>query len=201
MTQLERVLLQLHTDLLQLGVDWAVVGGFAVSIRSRPRTTYDIDVAVSVVTDRDAENLIRRLRERGYVLERIIEQEATGNLAGARLVPPAEVGASASIDLLFASSGIEVEIVAEAERLEVVKGALLPVARVGHLIALKVLADQSDRPQDRPDAIALLGAASSTDRELARASLERIERLGFHRGKDLQLKLQQLVQQVEAKES
>ena len=108
MTQLERVLLQLRADLLQLGVGWAVVGGFAVSIRSRPRTTFDIDLVVSVATDRDAESLIHSLRERGYVLERILEQEATGRMAGARLMPPPEVGSSAPVDLLFASSGIEI---------------------------------------------------------------------------------------------
>ncbi len=201
MTQLERVLLRLHTDLRQLGVGWAVVGGFAVSIRSRPRTTFDIDMVVSVATDRDAESLIHSLGQRGYVLERVLEQEATDRLAGARLMPPPEVGSSAPVDLLFASSGIEDEVVGQAEHLEALRGVFLPVARVGHLIALKVLAEQSNRPHDRSDALALLAVASSAERELARASLELIERRGFHRGKDLQRKLRELVQQVEAAES
>ena len=43
------------------------------------------------------------------------------------------------IALLFASSGIESEIVAEAEPVEFMAGLTLPVARTSHLIALKVL--------------------------------------------------------------
>ena len=52
MTQLERVILRLDTDLRKLGVRWALVGGLAVSVRARPRMTYDIDIAVAVMDDR-----------------------------------------------------------------------------------------------------------------------------------------------------
>lgn len=199
MNQLQRALLRLHADLRQLEVGWALVGGFAVGVASRPRTTFDIDVVVSVEGDREAEGLVRRLRIRGYTIDRLLEQEATGRLAGARLIPPAEVGTGAPIDLLFASSGIETKIAAQAETLEVMKGVVLPVARRGHLIALKVLAEQPNRPQDRSDALALLAEASSEDRELARSSLDLIERRGFNRGKDLQRVLGELVQESETK--
>lgn len=43
------------------------------------------------------------------------------------------------MDLLFASSGIEHEIVAAADPLEVLPDLTVPVARTGHLIALKPL--------------------------------------------------------------
>jgi len=43
------------------------------------------------------------------------------------------------VDLLFASSGIEPEITAAAEVLTVARGLRMPVARTGHLIALKLL--------------------------------------------------------------
>jgi hypothetical protein len=200
-SQLERVLLRLDTDLRQLRVAWAVVGGFAVSIRARPRTTFDVDVAIAVATDREAEAIVRGLTRLGYVLERSLEHEPTGRLAGVRLVPPSELGASASVDLLFASSGIEDEVVGAAERLEAIRGAVLPVARVGHLIALKVLADQPDRPQDRADALALLAVASPDERQLARAALDRIERRGYHRGKDLMQELCNLLHQAGAGDS
>ncbi len=199
MNQLERVLLRLHSDLRQLGATWAVVGGFAVGVVSRPRTTFDIDVAISVAADRDAEKLVRDLRDRCYVLDRTIEQEATRRLAGARLIPPPEVGAGAPVDVLFASSGIETEIAAQAEQLEVMRGVVMPVARVGRLIALKVLADQPNRPNDRSDALELLAEASTAERELARTSLELIERRGFHRGKDLQRLLGELIQESDAR--
>ena len=41
----------------------------------------------------------------------------------------------------FASSGIEAETVADAEPLTVLGDAPLPVARVAHLLAMKILAD------------------------------------------------------------
>ena len=198
MTQLERVLIRLDLDLRQLNVDYAVVGGLAVSVRARPRMTFDIDVAVSVATDRDAAAVVHSLGKRGYRLERTLEHEASGRLAGVRLTPPPELDASIPVDLLFASSGIEDELASEAERLVVLKGVLLPVARVGHLIALKVLADRADRPQDRVDALALLAIAPADERELAKASLERIEQRGFDRGKDLLRALRELVLQLEA---
>lgn len=44
------------------------------------------------------------------------------------------------VDLLFASSGIENEVVASADLLEVLPGLTVPVATTAHLIALKVLA-------------------------------------------------------------
>ena len=72
------------------------------------------------------------------------------------------------IDLLFASSGIEPEVVAEAEELELLPKLTIGVARTGHLIALKVLSrDDVTRPQDLVDLRALLRVASSA--ELARA--------------------------------
>ena len=54
-------------------------------------------------------------------------------------------------------SGIEAEVVREAERIEVLPGVIIPVASSSHLIALKVLSrDDTDPPQDRMDLIALL---------------------------------------------
>jgi hypothetical protein len=66
------------------------------------------------------------------------------------------------VDLLFASSGIEPEIAAAADALDVVPGLAVPTARMGHLIALKVLArDDRTRPQDRVDLPALLQRADA----------------------------------------
>jgi hypothetical protein len=49
------------------------------------------------------------------------------------------------IDLLFGSSGIEDQVVALAGPLEVLPGFVVPVAAVGHLIALKLLARDDAR--------------------------------------------------------
>ncbi|MBK9090810.1 MAG: nucleotidyl transferase AbiEii/AbiGii toxin family protein [Holophagales bacterium] len=74
----------------------------------------------------------------------------------------------------------------EAERIAVLPGLVVPVATLGHLIALKVLSrDDRTRPRDAEDLRALLAEASASDLELARAALARIAALGFARGKDL----------------
>lgn len=68
------------------------------------------------------------------------------------------------VDLLFASSGIEPEIVADAEVLDLLPTFRIRVATTGHLIALKVLSrDDVRRPQDLVDLRALLQVASRID--------------------------------------
>jgi hypothetical protein len=55
------------------------------------------------------------------------------------------------IDVLFASSGIEQEILATADVIGVLPGLSVPVARTDHLIVLKALAADETRPQDEAD--------------------------------------------------
>lgn len=90
------------------------------------------------------------------------------------------------IDLLFASSGIEPEIVSAAEVVDLLPGLSIPVARTEHLIALKVLSrDDVRRPQDLVDLRALLRVASDEERQRARHALALIAARGYHRGRDL----------------
>jgi predicted nucleotidyltransferase len=176
---------RIHADLRELDVAHALVGGLAVSARTEPRFTRDADLAVAVRSDTEAENLILRLQGRGYRVEAIVEQDAAGRLATVRLAPEAPPHAPV-IDLLFASSGIEPEVVSAAEPLELLSGLVVPIARPGHLIALKVLSrDDRERPQDVMDLRALLRTASEDDLDLARNALEMIAARGFHRGRDL----------------
>ena len=145
-----------------------------------------MDVAVSVPDDA-GEGLAWQLTSSGWEIVGTVEQDAAGRLATVRLRPPQERRArGVVVDLLFASSGIEPEIAANAEPIEVLPGLVVPVATLGHLIALKVLArDDQTRPRDAEDLRALLIEASEPDRALARAALARITGLGFARGKDL----------------
>ena len=163
----------------------ALVGGLAVSARAEPRFTRDVDLAALVEDDRDAEGLIFELRGRGFEVLASIEQEAVGRLATVRLMFSGETAAhGVLLDLLFASSGIEPEVVAAAEPLEVLPGLTLPVARTGHLIAMKLLSESERRLQDRTDLAALLTVAGPADVELARAAVRLVESRGFHRGRD-----------------
>ncbi len=162
------------------------VGGLAVSARTEPRTTRDVDIAVAVDDDSAAGGLIFALQQRGYSVVTVIEQQALGRLATVRLEPPGTRIAGALVDLLFASSGIEPEVITAAEPLEVVRGVHAPVASVGHLVAMKLLAgDDEERPQDAVDVRALLRQATSRDLEVARAAILTIERRGTNRGRDL----------------
>jgi hypothetical protein len=91
-------------------------------------------------------------------------------MATARLIPPGGEAADVVIDLLFASSGIEAELVAAAESLEVFPDIRVPVPRVGHL-----------------------AVADHAEFERAREALRLIRARGFHRGRDLLAALDALV--------
>lgn len=171
-----------HLD--SLGVSWALVGGLAVSARAMPRTTRDIDVAVSVRDDADAESLVFRLSGIGYRSVAVAEQRAAGRLATARLKVPAKT--TLVLDVLFASSGIEHEIARDAEVLEILPRLSVPVARVGHLMAMKLLArDDRRRPQDADDLRALMDVANEVERARCEEALTLIAQRGFHRDRDL----------------
>ena len=185
MTELEGALRRICGDLRQTTHPFALVGGLAVSVRTEPRFTRDADIAVAVASDVEAEALIRALLAVGYHLQATVEQEALGRLATARLTP-SSTGSGPVIDLLFASSGIESELVSAADELEVLPRLRVGVATVAHLIAVKVLArDDLSRPQDIGDLRALLGVASPEEIEQATRALELIRNRGYHRGRDL----------------
>lgn len=148
MTSLEAAVRQIHGDLTEAHVSFALVGGLAVSARTEPRFTRDADLAVAVASDAEAEALIHNLRARDYGIEAVVEQRAVGRLATVRLTP-SRVPQAPVVDLLFASSGIEQEVVAESEPLDLLPNFRIGVARTGHLIALKILSrDDTSRPQD-----------------------------------------------------
>ncbi len=70
MNSLARVLTDVRFDLQELGVGAALIGGIAVSARAEPRFTRDVDLAVAVSGDAEAERLLFLLRGRGYHRDR-----------------------------------------------------------------------------------------------------------------------------------
>jgi predicted nucleotidyltransferase len=191
---LESALRRIGAELQKLGGAWALIGGLAVGVRAEPRTTRDVDLAVAVASDREAESIVFHLQALGYRILAVLEQKATARLATVRLRPPGEREGGVIVDLLFASSGIEPEITQAAEVLEIVPGLRAPVATLGHLMALKVLArDDRERPQDFDDLRALLAEAEPRDVDDARAALRLIEERGYHRGRELLPELEKIV--------
>jgi predicted nucleotidyltransferase len=178
---LEHVLSRLEEQ----GVQVALLGGLAVSAWTAPRFTRDVDLAVAVRADADAERLIRDLSARGYRLTTTVEQKAAGRLATARLLAPGETEEGIVVDLLFASSGIESEVVEAALDVHIGASGVVRVARVGHLVALKLLSQDSARPQDAVDLHALRSVLDADQIELAREACNLITCRGYNRGRDL----------------
>jgi len=192
--RIEVVLRAATADLAELRLRWALVGGLAVSARTEPRFTRDVDLVIAVRSDADAERAVHALRLRGYHILALVEQETAGRLATARLIPPGEDAASIVLDILFASSGIEAEVASMADTMEILPGLRVPVATVGHLLALKLLSrDHRTRPQDQVDLVGLLRVAGPDDLEGARLAVSMIHARGFQRDRDLPRDLERLI--------
>ncbi|MEY3034762.1 MAG: hypothetical protein RLZ86_1384 [Actinomycetota bacterium] len=170
------------------GVEGCLVGGLAVSVRCDPRFTRDVDLAIAVSSDEEAESVGRLLGSSGFRLDALAEQEAVGRLAMVRLI----ANDGTTVDMLTASSGIEAEVVADAEILEVTAGTVLSVARVGHLIALKLLSVSPGRETDMADLRNLAIVADDEEWDRAERAVARIEERGFSRGRDLRESLRTL---------
>lgn len=168
----------------------AVVGGVAVSARTEPRFTRDLDFVVAVTDDSEAEGYVFRLRQLGYHVVADLEQTKRGRIATVRL---RRQGRGPLVDLLFASCGIEREIVSAAETIEVASGLNTEVARTGHLIAMKLLSrDDPQRPRDHEDLLALGRVADDTEWDRAAEGVRLIMERGFARSRDLQAALTEL---------
>ncbi len=191
MIHLADVLKKTLADLKGVGADFAVVGGLAVSVRSEPRFTRDIDYAVVDASDPAAEGVIHSLLGRGYRLRNLLEQKRLGRIATVRLVSPYHQ--EVFVDLLFASSGIEREVVQAAKPVRLLRGVTAKVASIGHLLAMKVLSVNKVRKQDHADILQLLRFAGPSDLRTARAALRLIEKRRFHRGRALIGKLDRFI--------
>jgi hypothetical protein len=165
-----------------------LAGGLAVSARCDPRFTRDVDLVVAVADDAEAESLSRALVSVGFAALALVEQEAVDRLAMVRVVDADGV----SIDLLVASSGIENEIVHDAELIGVLPGLTMPVARVGHLMAMKLLSVSPGRETDSADLRELARVADEDEWSRAHESVALIESRGFARGRDLRADLTSL---------
>jgi predicted nucleotidyltransferase len=192
MSRIETALRAVVAALEARQVRFALVGGLAVSARAEPRFTRDVDIAVAVENDVQAESLVHSLVKTSYVIITAVEQSQTKRLATVRLLPPGESDQGVVVDLLFASSGIEPELVDAAERTEILPGLEVPLATLGSLMALKLLSEDAHRPQDRVDLLHMSQVATESDLQEASRALALIESRGFARNKDLARELQRL---------
>lgn len=184
MVDLPGLLRRVLGDLDDLGVGHALVGGLAVSVRTEPRFTRDVDLAMAVEDDDAAEQVVAALGARGWRLVEALEQEDADRLAAARFSDgTSSIGPV--VDLLFASSGVEDEVVSRAEVLEVLPGIRVPVATAADLVVLKLLSVSDERLQDEQDLRALVAVLTTADVEAARDAAALVMRRGYGRGRDI----------------
>jgi Nucleotidyl transferase AbiEii toxin, Type IV TA system len=198
-TRLQKALIRLDTDLRALGLQWALVGGFAVVLRAEPRSTRDLDIVLATLGDRQTDDAVLGLRSRGYTDHptKPMLMRKDGRLFGVRLVSPIlgdDQEEETIVDLLLGCSGVEAEIIAAADLLEVLPNVLIPVAQPEHLIAMKVLAG---RPQDLEDVRSLLRESDFAVLQSARQTLQLIEERGFNEDKDLLVELGKLMDSLD----
>jgi hypothetical protein len=181
----ELALAAICRELVRLGRRFALVEGLAVSVRAEVRFTRDVDIAVSVADDSDAESRTYELRLAGYTAVASVEHESRHRLSTVRLMSPSGV----KVDLLFASSGIEAEIVDRATPIDFDGADSVPVANAEELLAMKILSMTDTRLQDRIDAQHLLQFTPNLDISRVREHLARITDRGYASEQGLEAKL------------
>jgi hypothetical protein len=183
-------------DLQECGAEFAVVGGLAVGVHSEPRFTSDVDLAILSADDQSAEQLTVAMFQRGYQLVSQLENKPSKRLRAVRLKLAREENCPL-VDLLFAASGIEPEVVHNAVVAEVFPGISAPVARPAELIAMKLLASDNHRRHfDNRDMVVLIREADSATIEIVRNRLGLIESRGWNRSRDLNAELEILLQKI-----
>ena len=176
-------------------IKYALIGGFAVGIHSTVRTTKDIDLSILVENDQQAEDIIKLFILGGFKLSQLFEKKSLNRIAGVRLISPYTKLSDPDLDLLFLFSGIEYEIIEEANDYQLL-GNTIKVISLPHLIALKCLSANENRLQDEIDLKGLLGSADLNIQQDVLKNLELIMNRGFNDGMDLVLKYQNFLSKL-----
>lgn len=185
----EALLKRIAADLNAADIPFAVVGGLAVGARAEPRFTADVDVALSVVDDTEAEKVISRIIHLGYRPIMELDQDAVGRLATMRLVAPSDKAfieeGRPIVDVICATCGIEQELVGDATIAPLFPGIQLPTATVPYLIAMKLLSESDQRMKDRWDLQSLFGVALADDVAMVPSLIDLMVQRGYGRDMDL----------------
>jgi len=168
----------------QSGIKYALVGGLAVSFRTIERATKDVDFALATQNDNDAETLIRAFQVIGFQPTTLLEHKTHKVISAGRLL--SEEFPGIYLDLLFAASGIESEVVNSADLVEILPNLEVKVASLSSLIAMKVLSSTNKhRRQDLLDLDNLIKDASEDEITEAGKLIQLIEDRGYNHNQDL----------------
>lgn len=164
------------------GANYALVGGLAVIARAKEaRLTTDVDFAVEVESDAEAEAIVHACAP-PLSVHQTFQGVRDKRLRTVRMY--ASGPGTPHVDFLFDTSGIEQDAVALATSVPVL-GREVPTARIGHLLAMKLLSEAPRRGKDASDILWLLDVAHEVELELCRHALQVITDKGRARDKDL----------------
>ena len=165
-------------------VEYALVGGLAVSFRTLERATKDIDIAIAVDSDATAEKLIREFSQLDFQPATLLENKLHKRISTVRLL--SNESPNVFVDILFSTSGIEKEVCDSAEKIEILPDLELKVATLASLIAMKVLSSTNiKRKQDILDLSNLISDASSEDLQESKHLISLIESRNYNEGFNL----------------
>lgn len=136
--------------LTEQGVEYALIGGLAASLRGQPRVTADVDIVIA--TDvRGALALVAVLDASPFAP---LFKDVTDVVERAFILPLRHRSTGIKVDLSIGLSGFEQQAVARAKSMELA-GRAVRVASPEDLLIMKVLAA---RPQDEQDIRGLVAA-------------------------------------------
>ncbi len=138
----------------------AIVGGFAVAVRARPRMTQDVDFVAMGELDR-LDGLARAALASGFSLRR---PDAIEFAKTTRVLLLRHDSSSVDVDISLGALPFESELVATATRIQVLQH-VLPVARGEDLVIMKALAL---RPRDVADIEGLVELCDEMDLDRVR---------------------------------
>lgn len=174
MSELLLILKDLFNHIEELKKPWALVGALAINeYAEQPRFTSDIDIAIFVVHD-EAEDVLRSFALKGYVTLQVSAHPELQHITSARLLGLNSTYGRFFIDIIFSSTEVEKEITNHVQKVEILPNLIIPIARRGHLVAMKLLAINSrERTEektltDKADILSLLKSAKEKDIEDAK---------------------------------
>jgi predicted nucleotidyltransferase len=130
------------------GIEFAFVGGLALSAWGVPRATFDLDLAVALPADRQRD-LLSALRILGWSVDEVFERGWRDEMAGIPLIHvriPAD-HALIRVDLLIADTPFLQSVLARRIELDLGQGKV-PICSAADLVLFKLIAW---RRKDRVD--------------------------------------------------
>lgn len=160
-------------------INYALIGGLAVSFRTIERATKDIDIAIAVSNDKESENIIREFGNLGFKPTTLMENKNTGAISTVRML--SDNFGSIYLDLLFGATGIESEVVESSDLIELLPGLNAKIASLSSLIAMKILSSNNvKRRQDIIDLQNLIESANEAELAEAKHLINLIQERGFN---------------------